>query len=117
MKLAIIGSRTIKDLDLSPYITPEVREIVTGGASGVDALAEAYADKHRLSKRIIRPQYRRYAKAAPILRNQEIIAYADKVLVFWDGVSKGTKSSLAYLEKHAVPYELVMMTSCSMLSK
>lgn len=109
MKLAIIGSRSIGDIDLSSYISQEVTEIVSGGATGVDTLAGVYADKHRLSKRIIRPNYQRYAKAAPIVRNEEIITYADAVLVFWDGVSKGTKSSLAYIQKHNVPHQVVML--------
>ena len=29
--------------------------------------------------------------AAPLVRNREIVAYADQVLAFWDGKSPGTK--------------------------
>ena len=36
MKLAIIGSRTITEIDLAQYIQSEITEIVSGGASGVD---------------------------------------------------------------------------------
>ena len=35
------------------------------------------------------PQYKIYGKAAPIIRNKEIVDYADKVIVFWNGESKG----------------------------
>ena len=42
MKLLIIGSRSITDFDLSPYIQPEVDVIISGGANGVDSLAERY---------------------------------------------------------------------------
>ena len=57
MKLLIVGSRSITDFDLSPYIPPEVDGIISGGAGGIDSLAEQYADLHRLSKYIIRPRY------------------------------------------------------------
>ncbi len=99
MKLAIIGSRSIKDIDIAPYIPDDVDMIISGGAKGIDSLAEAYADKHRISKVILRPNYKRYGKGAPIIRNREIVDMADFVLVFWDGKSKGTKSTLDYGEK------------------
>ena len=99
MKLLIIGSRSIKDFDLAPYISDDVDEIISGGACGIDALAEAYADAHRISKHIIRPKYHLYKRAAPIKRNGEMVEIADKVLVIWDGESKGTLSTINYAKK------------------
>ena len=55
MKLLIVGSRSIKEFDLSPHISEETEVILSGGAMGIDRLAEEYADKHRLSKIILRP--------------------------------------------------------------
>lgn len=91
MKLMIAGSRNIEDLDISPYIPKGVDLIITGGASGIDTLAEKYADKNRLSKLILRPRYDLYKRAAPLKRNEEMIKYADSILIFWDGISKGTE--------------------------
>lgn len=42
MKLAIIGSRNIIDIDLAKYINDEVTLIISGGAIGIDTLAENY---------------------------------------------------------------------------
>lgn len=56
MKLLIAGSRSITNFDISPYIPPDTDLIISGGAGGVDTLAESYADKHRISKLILRPQ-------------------------------------------------------------
>ena len=50
MKLLIIGSRGILDFDISPYIPDDTDLIISGGATGIDSIAEAYADSHRLSK-------------------------------------------------------------------
>ena len=95
MKLAIIGSRSITNLDISPYIPEGVSMIISGGAKGVDTLAETYADKHRLSKCIFRPRYDKYPpKVAPLIRNDLIVNECDEMIVFWDGKSRGTSSTI-----------------------
>lgn len=43
MKLLVAGSRSITSFDLSPYVPADVDLIITGGAKGVDTLAEVYA--------------------------------------------------------------------------
>ena len=73
-----------------------VDEIISGGADGIDTLAEQYADSHKISKHIIRPQYSKYGKAAPIARNKKMVELADEVLVIWDGRSKGSLSAVKY---------------------
>lgn len=45
MKLLIVGSRSIKEFDLSPHISEETEVILSGGAMGIDRLAEEYADQ------------------------------------------------------------------------
>ncbi|MBR3878737.1 MAG: hypothetical protein IKJ24_01310 [Clostridia bacterium] len=99
MKLLIAGSRSIKDFDLSPYISDDVDEIISGGAPGMDTLAEKYADDHKISKHILRPKYHLYKKGAPIKRNREMVDMADAVLIIWDGKSKGAQSTAKYAEK------------------
>ena len=82
MKLLIAGSRSITDIDLSPYIPEGVSLIISVGAKGTDTLAEEYADKMRISKLILRPDYKAYKRGAPLKRNQKMIEICDRVLVF-----------------------------------
>jgi predicted Rossmann fold nucleotide-binding protein DprA/Smf involved in DNA uptake len=107
MKLLVVGSRSIGAFDLSPYIPKEVVAVISGGANGIDHLAEQYADQHRLSKYIIRPRYEKYGRAAPIKRNEEMVELADAVLVVWDGHSKGTQYTLQYAKKRNKQVTLV----------
>jgi predicted Rossmann fold nucleotide-binding protein DprA/Smf involved in DNA uptake len=109
MKLLIVGSRSIKDFDLSPYIPTDVDTIISGGANGIDSLAEQYADLHRLSKYILRPRYNLYGRAAPLKRNEQMVEMADAVLIIWDGHSKGTQHTLKYSEKINKPITLVKL--------
>ncbi|MBE6662786.1 MAG: DUF2493 domain-containing protein [Ruminococcaceae bacterium] len=109
MKLLIVGSRGIEDFSLGDYIPKEVEWIISGGASGVDALAEQYADEHKLSKLILRPQYDRYGRAAPLKRNKEMVELCDEVLVIWDGVSHGTKYTIECAKRKNKPLRVVIV--------
>ena len=107
MKLLIVGSRSIANFDLAPYVSPDVTTIISGGASGIDHLAEAFADQHKLSKYIIRPQYHKFGRAAPLKRNEQMVDLADAVLVVWDGISKGTQYTISCSQKKNKPLTLV----------
>lgn len=107
MKLLIVGSRSITDFDLSPYVPPEVDTIISGGARGIDSLAEQYADLHHLSKYILQPRYDLYGRAAPLKRNERMVDMADAVLVVWDGRSRGAQYTLKYARKADKPLTLV----------
>lgn len=91
MKLAIVGSRDIKNIFIAEYLPTDVTEIVSGGAKGVDTIAKNYALSHNLKYTEFLPDYKAYGRAAPLRRNDEIIEYADEVLAFWNGKSRGTK--------------------------
>ena len=107
MKIAIVGSRNIHIDNIEEYLS-ECDEIVSGGAKGVDTCAAEYAKKNNIKLTEFLPDYNRYAKAAPIVRNKQIVDYADKVIAFWDGKSKGTLSVIRYAEKIGKPCDTVM---------
>ena len=99
MKILIAGSRTILNFNLEEYIPQNTELIISGGANGIDRLAEQYADQHKISKLIIYPQYHKYGRAAPIKRNETMVDLCDMVLIIWDGISKGTKHTINYAKK------------------
>lgn len=107
MKVAIVGSRSIAVTDVGMYIS-DGDEIVSGGAIGVDYCAAEYAKKNGLKFTVFLPQYERYGRAAPIVRNKKIVEYADKIVAFWDGSSKGTLSVIKYAEKMGKLCEVIL---------
>jgi len=109
MKIAIVGSRSIKKIDLSMLaIDPEADEILTGGAFGVDRCAEEYAEKNQIKIKVFVPEYEIYGRAAPIVRNKEIVDNSDTVIAYWDGISKGTLSVIEYAKKRKVTLKIIM---------
>ena len=95
MIVAVIGSRSITEVDMEKMIPEGATELISGGANGVDSLAASYAAQHHIPIRVIRPDYKRYFyRRAPLERNQLIVDTADFVVAVWDGSSTGTKDAL-----------------------
>ena len=108
MKLAIIGSRGVFPNGFDEYVDGRITEIVSGGAAGVDSCASAYAKKHGIKLVEFLPDYNGFGRAAPIVRNKLIVEYADEVLAFWDGSSRGTLSAIRYSEKLGKPCKIII---------
>ena len=103
MKVAVIGSRELWVDHLEDYLLENVTEIVSGGARGVDTCARNYALSHGLKLTEFLPEYGKYGRGAPLRRNITIIEYADLVLAFWDGRSRGTKYVIENCQIRNIP--------------
>ena len=99
MKVAVIGSRNLLIENVEKYLPEGTDEIVSGGALGIDACAARWAREHGVTLTEFLPQYEKYGRAAPILRNDEIAEYADCAVAFWDGRSRGTKYTVREFKK------------------
>lgn len=95
MRIAIIGSRSL-NVCIDQYVPQNTELIVSGGAKGIDQIAEDYADRKGIEKLIIKPNYQKFGRGAPLVRNKEIVENADLILAFWDGKSRGTMHSVKY---------------------
>lgn len=111
MKLAIIGGRDYQDYDrlckIMALIKTPIELIISGGAHGADSLGARWADENGVEKLIFLPDWDRHVKRAGFLRNKDIINAADGVLAFWDGISKGTKSSIDLANKKGIPVKVI----------
>lgn len=87
-------------------------EIVSGGCSGTDALAERYAHSNGYPLQIFPADWSRYGKRAGYVRNREMHAYISTfpergVIAFWDGHSKGTAQSFALAKEFDNPIRII----------
>lgn len=97
MKIAVVGSRDYVDLErVTAYVNslPDDTELVSGGARGVDRTAEQAAWSRKLTVKCFPADREQYGKEAGFIRNQDIVNYADLVVVFWNGKSRGTAHTM-----------------------
>lgn len=113
MKVAVVGSRGAAE-DCYPLICENLpdgcSEIISGGAQGVDAMAQRLARERGIRFVAFLPDYDSFGRSAPLRRNLEMLAYADYVLIFWDGSSKGTAYVIDECVKSGKPFRIVLLT-------
>lgn len=102
MKTAVVGSRSILDAEKIETLLGSlaISHVVSGGAKGVDSIAENYARKNNLPVTIFKPDWKRFGRGAGMIRNRDIVLESQQVLAFWDGSSKGTLNSINLAIKH-----------------
>ena len=93
--VAVVGSRGLATCAalLARLAELAPAQVVSGGAAGPDTLGAEWARANGVPLRVLRPDYCAHGPAAPHVRNAEIVAAADVVLVVWDGKSRGTLSA------------------------
>ena len=111
--VAVVGSRSVAHcpallarLD-ALRAAGELDQVVSGGAAGVDTLAAGWARRAGVALLELRPDYATHGAAAPHVRNAEIVSRASRVLLVWDGRSKGTLSAYRAARRLGRPCELL----------
>ena len=100
MKYIIAGMRDFTDWNyfkahmalLKPYI--DIDEVVSGGDKGVDYMGEYWAKEKGLKSKVFPADWDRLGKRAGHERNKKMADYADGLIAFWNGYSKGTKDMI-----------------------
>ena len=97
MKVIIAGSRHFNDykyfLECISNADIEIDEIVSGGATGVDEMAERYAEQFNIPIEVVPANWGKYGLAAGPIRNREMAEIGD-VLIAIKTSGKGTQSMI-----------------------
>ena len=98
MRVAIVGSRHFPEPErVAEYIRslPTRASIITGSASGVDAAATKAARDKGIPVQVIPASFEEVADASKsAARNQRLVDACDVLVAFWDGASKGTRTTV-----------------------
>ena len=117
--LLVVGSRNFTDYELLKQTLDQyIQEhpgmdvhIVSGGASGADALAEKYARESGYQLHVF-PADWSLGRSAGYVRNAQMhkfIAGFDNrcCFAFWDGTSKGTQHSFQLAKTYQNPLQII----------
>lgn len=113
MKVIIAGTRDFSDYDLLTQVCDHMLsnsksvEIVSGGARGADLLGERYARERGYQCKIFPADWEKYGKAAGFKRNSEMANYAECLIAFWDGTSRGTQHMINMAKKKNLQVKIV----------
>ena len=115
MKLIIAGTRTLNfgagniETIIKQKGISGIKEIVSGGATGVDSNGQDYAAWNELRCKVFKPDWETYGRAAGPIRNRQMAEYADALLLIWDGKSHGSRSMKMEMQTLGKPiYEVVL---------
>lgn len=71
--------------------------IVSGMARGADAMGTAVARNENIKLYEFPADWNQYGKRAGMIRNSNMAHFADGLLAFWDGKSRGTAHMIRYM--------------------
>lgn len=117
-RVVVAGSRSFTDYEKAKryidFCISNIRKeneiiIVSGGARGADLLGEQYANENGFKIERYLPDWETYGKSAGVRRNKTMVDVSDYVICFWDGKSRGTKSTIDFALKHKKPIKISMI--------
>lgn len=118
MNLLVCGSRSFTDYNLlvqtlNGFVAREKPEsilLLSGGARGADTLAECWLWEHYQNGKLERhpPDYEKYGKQAPLIRNTEMVSRADYVIALYNGFSRGTLDVINKAKRAGLSVKVIM---------
>ncbi len=69
-------------------------EIVEGGARGADRCGRVYAETNGIDYVTFNADWENLGRKAGPIRNSQMAEYANKLVAFWDGKSRGTENMI-----------------------
>ncbi|MBC8266293.1 MAG: DUF2493 domain-containing protein [Flavobacteriales bacterium] len=112
-KVIIAGSRDFNNFSklksVCDFLLKDFKKVViiSGGAKGADQLGERYAELRGFKVKLYKADWKKYGKSAGIKRNAEMAEYADMLIAFWDGKSKGTANMISLAKKANIQVNII----------
>lgn len=116
-KVIVAGSRGFDDAfqletELNNYVEKlgdqYAVSIVSGMAKGADRLAYQFAKENHVVCHEFPADWDQYGKVAGYRRNAEMARFADALIAFWDGESRGTKNMIDTMRNLNKPVEIIL---------
>ena len=113
MKVIIAGGRDFDNYNLLKEKCNNILsnatniEIVEGGAKGADTLGKRYGREKEYLIVTFPANWDEHGKAAGVIRNRQMAEYADCLIAFFDGKSRGTKNIIEEARKRNLKIRVI----------
>lgn len=110
MKVIIAGGRDFNKGNVmrstaNKYLLEEkVSEMVCGMARGADTVGRFWAEERGIPVAEFHAKWGELGRKAGPIRNEEMGRYADALVAFWDGKSRGTRHMINFMKSLGKPY-------------
>lgn len=112
MKVIIAGGRDFNNkvffLESMKEVEWHITHVVSGMASGADTLAVEYANENNLELAQFWAEWNFYGRSAGPIRNRQMAKFADALVAFWDGKSRGTKNMIDTMIELKKPVKVIL---------
>ena len=114
MKTIIAGNRDYipREIDTN-YLDQEkanITEVVCGCAAGADEFGMRWAVNNGIPVKKFPADWDRHGKSAGPIRNGEMARYAERLIAFWDCVSRGTKNMIDQAKANGLSVTVIQIT-------
>jgi hypothetical protein len=116
MKVIIAGSRNFTDYQKLKKVCDQILqkqtdiEIVSGNHyKGADKLGIQYANEKGFDLIRFPAEWNKFGKAAGPIRNKKMARYADALIAFWDGKSRGTKNMIQNAKTEQIRLKIIQL--------
>ena len=112
-RVIIAGSRTFKNYDLLEkkcdiiFSNKKPTSIICGEAAGADTLGKQYAEKHGIPVESFPADWEHNGRDAGYMRNIMMADYADALVAFWNGRSRGTQHMIDQMRTRELPIRII----------
>ena len=114
-RVIVAGGREFNDYELLKStldglfsrLKDEDIQIVCGEARGADSLGKRYAQEHGIRVVSFPAEWDRFGKSAGYRRNVEMAEYANALVAFWNGESKGTNHMIETAKKYGLDIRII----------
>ena len=108
MRVAIVGSRDCCDYygmaeKLWNY---DITHIISGGAPGIDTLAEHFAENNDIPTTIFHAEWKKFGNSAGPKRNKKMIEEGKPELVIAFNPGIGTNNAIYFANKAGIPVKV-----------
>lgn len=114
MRTIIAGSRDAEitrafEIVLNEFEDWKITEVVSGNSGNVDKAGEQWALKHNIPVSQFNAAWQTYGSSAGPRRNRRMAIYAEALIAFWDGKSRGTKNMIDEAKKLNLKVKVILV--------